>query len=487
MSDKINKSKILFSMLWKFLERSVTQGIQFLVQIVLARLLLPEDYGVLALVTIFILLSNVFIQSGFSTSLIQKKNIDDIDLSSVFYLSLFISSILYVVIFFTAPFLADFYENEQITVILRVLSVILFFGSVNSVQYAIISRNLIFKKLFLSSLGAVVASGTVGIIMAYYQFGVWALVVQQIVHQFMITFILWITVKWRPKLLFSIIRLKILFSYGWKLLTAELINNIYNEIRGLLIGKLYTPAMLGYYNRGQQFPLFFVNNINGTIQTIMLPVLSSHQDDVKRIKDMVRRFIVTSSFVMFPMMTGMAVVAEPLVRVLLTEKWLPAVPFLQIFCAFYALFPIHTANLQAINALGRSDIFLKLEIQKKVVGAIILLISLPFGVYALAWGAVVSGVFSSFINASPNLKLLEYSYKEQLRDVIPSLILSMIMGVSVYCIKFIGWSDEITLITQVLVGTFIYIGMSKLFKLESYSYLNQVIVGILRNRKATVD
>lgn len=482
MSEKLSKSRVLFSMLWKFMERSITQGIQFIVQIVLARLLLPEDYGVLALVTIFIILANVFIQSGFNTALIQRKNIDEIDLSSVFYITLFISGLLYLIIFLTAPFVADFYNNEQLTVILRVLSIILFFGAVNSVQYAIISRNMLFKRLFFSSLGAVVVSGTIGIIMAYEQYGVWALVVQQIVNQFMITIILWFTVKWRPSILFSINRVKILFSFGWKLLAAELINNLYYEIRGLLIGKLYTPAMLGFYNRGQQFPLFFVNNINGTIQTIMLPVLSSEQDDVKKIKNMMRRFIVTSSYVMFPMMTGMAVVAEPLVKVLLTEKWIPAVPFLQIFCAFYVLWPIHTANLQAINALGRSDIFLKLEIYKKIVGTIILLISLPFGIYALAWGVVVSGIFSSIINASPNSKMLDYSYREQCKDIFPALVLSTVMGILIYFIKYIGLSDQITLFTQVLTGFLIYIGLSKFLKIESYNYLVETIKGITKNK-----
>ena len=335
------------------MERGGTQGIQFIVQIVLARLLLPEDFGLIAIVTIFILLANVFVQSGFNTALIQKKDADDEDFSSVFYLSLFVAGLLYVVLFLTSPFISVFYRSPQLILILRVLSVTLFFGAFNSIQNAYVARNMMFKKLFFSSLGAIIISGTVGIATAYLGWGVWALVAQQLTNQLAVTLILWFTVKWRPKLLFSIEKVKVLFSFGWKLLASSLINTLYMEIRSLIIGKIYIPAMLGFYDRGQQIPKVIVSNIDGAIQSVMLPALASQQDDKKRVKAMMRRAIMTSSFIMFPMMVGLAVVAEPVVKIILTDKWLPAVPFLQIFCASYSLWPIHTANLQAINALGR--------------------------------------------------------------------------------------------------------------------------------------
>jgi O-antigen/teichoic acid export membrane protein len=332
-------------------------------------------------------------------------------------------------------------------------------------------------------LGAIIVSGTIGIILAYQGFGVWALVAQQLTNQLMITIILWFTVKWRPKLIFSFERVKKLFSYGWKILVSSLIDAFYINLRSLIIGKLYNPAMLGYYNRGDQFPQVIVSNINGSIQSVMLPALASQQDNKQRVKNMVRRSIVTSSFILFPMMAGLAVIAEPLVKILLTDKWLSCVPFLQISCAVYALWPIHTANLQAINALGRSDIFLKLEIVKKIIGLAILGVSIFYGVYAIAIGMLISGILSAFINAYPNLKLLDYSYKEQWKDIMPSLLLSLIMGVVVYNFKWFHMASWLTLIIQVCAGTIIYIVMAKILKLECYTYLIKALRDIFIARK----
>lgn len=483
MGSKNTKSKVISSLLWKLLERSGTQGIQFIVQIVLARILLPTDYGTIALIAIFITIANVFVQSGFNTALIQKKDASEQDFSSVFYLSLFIATLLYVVIFFTAPYIARFYKILELTSVLRILSITLFFGAFNSIQNAVIARRMQFKKLFFSSLGSIILSGITGIILAYAGLGVWALVAQQLVNQLSITVILWFTVKWRPKLIFSFERIKELFSYGWKLLVSSLIDTLYMNLRSLIVGKIYSPSMLGYYNRGDQFPQLIVSNINGSIQSVMLPTLSSEQDDKQKVKELVRRSIVTSSFLLFPMMIGLAVVGEPLIKIILTDKWLPCVPFMQIFCLSYALWPIHTANLQAINALGRSDIFLKLEIIKKTMGIVILVISMFFGVYAIAIGTLVSGIISTFINSHPNLKLLNYSYKEQIKDIMPSLLISIIMGVIVYSILFLNLSSYITLLIQVLVGVIVYIGLAKLFKLECFIYLVNTIKGILKKRK----
>lgn len=465
------KSKIIVNLFWKLMERGGTQGIQFIVQIVLARLLLPEDYGIIALVLVFIAIANVFVQSGLNTALIQKKEADEADFSSVFYLSLFIACLIYIILFFTAPFIAKFYEEPALVPVFRVLSITLFFGAFNSIQNAVIARRMQFKKLFFSSTGAILVSGTVGIYMAYTGFGVWALVGQQISNQLLITLILWFTVKWRPRLLFSVGRVKSLFAFGWKILAASLIDTVYRNLRNLIIGKMYNAQMLGFYNRGEQFPALLITNIDGSIQSVLFPVLASEQDNRSRVKDVMRRAIVTSSFVIFPMMVGLAVTAEPLVKLLLTDKWLPCVPFLQIFCAGYALWPIHTANLQAINALGRSDIFLKLEIIKKIVGLIILGITVFYGVYAIALGTVIGGIISSFINAYPNKQLLDYSYIEQWNDIMPSLLLSLVMGAVVYSFKWLGMSIWITLIIQICVGVILYVGMAWIFKLECFSYL----------------
>ena len=483
MGNEVNKSKVLFSLFWKLMERGGTQGIQFIVQIVLARLLVPNDYGIIALIAIFINIANVFVQSGFNIALIQKKEVNEVDFSSVFYLSLFVAGLLYSILFITAPLIAAFYHISQLIYVLRVLSITLFFGAFNSIQNAVIARNMQFKKLFFSSLGAIVISGIVGITMAYEGFGVWALVGQQLTNQLLITVILWFIVQWRPKLTISFKRLKGLFSFGWKLLVSALIDTLYMNLQSLIIGKMYKPEMLGFYNRGDQFPQVIVSNINGSIQSVMLPTLASAQDNRPRVKSMVRRSIITSSFLLFPMMVGLAVIAEPLVIILLTEKWLPCVPFLQIFCASYALWPIHTANLQAINALGRSDIFLKLEIIKKIVGITILGVSIFYGVYAIALGTLISGIISTFINAYPNLKLLNYSYKEQWKDIMPSLLLALVMGAVIYNFRWFSMTAGLTLIIQVCVGCIIYFGMAKVLKLECFMYLLATGENIFKSRK----
>lgn len=412
-----------------------------------------------------------------------KKDADETDFSSIFYLSLAIASLLYVILFYAAPLIASFYSSPEITKLLRVLSITLFLGAVNSIQNAVIARKMQFKKLFFSSIGAVLVSGTVAIVLARAGFGVWVLVAQELSSKLMITVILWFTVKWRPRLLFSFERVKGLYSYGWKLMVSSLLDNIYNNLQSLIIGKLYNPAVLGFYSRGDAFPQIIVMNINGSIQSVMLPALASEQENKQKVKGMVRRSIVTSSFVVFPLLAGLAVTAEPLVRLILTDKWLPCVPFLQIFCASYALWPIHTANLQAINALGRSDIFLKLEIIKKTLGLSILGIAVFHGAYAMAVGTLIGGIISTFINAHPNLRLLDYSYTEQVKDIMPSLLLSLVMAGIVYNIRWLHMSDAALLAIQVCAGAAFYIGLAKLMKLECYIYLLTTIKDILKRRK----
>ena len=475
MSNKLSL-KIFSSLIWKFLERGGTQGIQFIIQIFLARLLSPNDYGVIALITVFIALANVFVQSGFNTALIQKQNVDEKDFSSVFYISLLVAGILYILLFFSAPLIASFYEIKELINIIRVLSITLFFGAFNSIQNVIISRRMDFKKLFYSSLGAVIISGIIGVIFAYKGFGVWALVFQQLINQISICIILFFTVKWYPRLLFSFERLKLLFSFGGKLLCSALLDTGYREMTNLIVGKIYNPATLGYYNRGYQFPSLIVSNFNGSIQSVLFPALVSVQDNKFRIKELTRRAIVTSSYVIFPLMIGLGVIAESMIKLFLTEKWLPCVSFLRIFCLSFALWPIHTSNLQAINAMGRSDVFLKLEIIKKILGILIICFTVRYSPLIMAFGVLVSGILGSFINASPNKKLLNYGYLEQIRDILPSFLLSIIMGIFIYPIIFLKFSNIITIFLQVILGVTIYIILSYLLKLECFMYLLNIII-----------
>ncbi len=474
------RNNVVSSLVWKFLERIGTQGIQFVVSILLARLLLPSDYGVVTMILVFTAIANVFVQSGFSTSLIQKKDADELDFSSVFYISLAIATICYIILFFSAPFIADFYNMPEMTTILRVLSLTLFFGAVNSVQNARISRNMNFKKLFFSSLGAIIVSGVTGIALAYLGYGPWALVWQQLSNSIAITIILWFTSGWRPKLMLSIERVKSLFSYGWKILCSSLLDTIYRNLYNLVIGRFYSSDTLGNYNKGEQFPKLIAVNVDGAISSVMLPAYSKEQENKDKVKKMVRRSIVTSSLFLLPMMLGLAAVAETAVRVLLTNNWLGCVPYMQLLCIVYALYPIHTANLQSIKALGKSDYFLKLEVIKKILGIVVLIITVPFGVYVMTLGQVVVAIISTFINSFPNRKLLNYSYKEQIKDIVPPLGLSLIMFAIVYLMNFLNINIYLLLVIQIIVGAVIYFGLAYFFKLESFQYVIKLFLAKMK-------
>lgn len=473
-----NASNVVNNFLWRFLERCGAQGVTFIVSIVLARLLDPTVYGTVALVTVFTTIMQVFVDSGMGNALIQKKNADDLDFSSVFYFNIVICAIMYIIMFFSAPFIADFYNKPELVSIVRVLSLILIISGVKNVQQAYVSRNMLFKKFFFSTLGGTVGAAIIGIAMAYMGYGVWALVAQMLFNAIVDTCILWITVKWRPKKMFSLQRLKGLFSYGWKLLASSLLDTVYNDLRQLIIGKMYSSDDLAFYNQGKKFPNLIVTNINTSIDSVLLPTMSKEQDNSERVKQMTRRAIKTSTYLMMPIMIGFAVCAEPLVSLILTDKWLPCVPFLRIFCITYAFYPIHTANLNAVKAMGRSDLFLKLEIIKKIVGLISILITMWFGVMAMAYSLLVTSVLSQIINSWPNKKLLNYSYVDQLKDIFPQIGLTLIMAAIVYCVEFIGLGNIPTLIIQILIGIVIYVTGSKLFHIDSFEYILSTLKGM---------
>lgn len=474
--------KLISGLLWRYAERCGAQIIQFVVQIILARLLTPSDYGIIGLITVFISISLVFAQSGLGQALVQRKKIDNEEFSTVFYFSIVFSIILYVILFFCAPAIANFYNEPVLVNVVRVLGVTVIIGAANSVQQAYVQKTMQFKRFFWSTLGGTLASAVVGIYMACSGYGVWALVGQQISNQLVNTIVLWFTVKWRPILTFSVLKAKRLFSYGWKLLCSSLLDTIYNNIYSLIIGKFYSSADLGFYNRGKQFPVLIIQNINSAIDSVLFPVMAEAQDERKRLKSMVRRSIMTSTFLIFPAMAGLAAIAKPLTIILLTEKWLPAVPFIQFCCFTYAFWPVQTANLQAIKALGRSDIFLKLEILKKVVGILILVVTLPFGLYIMMIGRCIGTVISSIINAFPNKKLLGYSYIEQVKDMLPSFLLSLIMAAVVLAIDMINFNVFLKIAVQVVSGMAIYMSMAKVFKIECFEYILKTVHSFIKKR-----
>ena len=475
--------KVLFNFIWRFLERSGAQLVQFLVSIVLARVLMPKQYGIVALLTAFITILSIFIDSGLSSALIQKKDADDKDFSTVFYVNMALCAVLYILLFITAPFIAGLYNNPNMTLYLRVIGITLLIAGVKNVQTAYVSRNLIFKRFFFATLGGTVGAGILGIIMAYTGFGVWALIAQSLFNNAVDTLILWLTVKWRPKKFFSFSRLKGLFSYGWKLLVSSLIDTVYNNIRTLIIGGKYSSKELAFYDRGNQFPNVIVNNINLSIDSVLLPTMSKVQTDKEAVRSMTRRSIKISTFLIAPLLMGLAFTATPVIRLILTEKWLPAVFFLRIFCVTYMFYPIHTANLNAIKAVGRSDMFLKLEIIKKAVGITALLATLWISVEAMAYSLLFTTVASMIINSWPNRKLLNYSCFEQMKDIIPGILLAVIMGAIILPIQYIGLPDIVTLCIQIPLGAIIYILGAKLFKLDSFDYLWGIIKGLFKGKE----
>lgn len=479
----MNKNNVFSNLIWRFGERIGAKLISLVIQLVLARLLGPDVYGTVAIVLVFTTILQVFIESGFGTALIQKKDADDLDFSTVFFFNITVCAILYILLFACAPLISKIYSNEELVPIIRVVGLVLLISGVKNIQQAYVSRNMLFKRFFFATLGGTLAGGIVGIIMAFNGFGIWAYVTQYLLSEAINTVILWITVNWRPRLQFSIERLGGLFSYGWKLLVASLLNTISDKIRPLIIGYRYSSADLSFYDRGMVFPNLITENVNASIDSVLLPVLSQRQDSIENVRNMTQRAIQLSSYIMWPLMVGMCVCAEPFVRLVLGPDWLPCVPFIQILCFYYALWPIHTANLNAIKAVGRSDLFLKLEIVKKAVDLATVVVTMFISVKAMAVGLLVEGILCQAVNAIPNTKLIGYRYKDQLMDILPSVLAAFVMGLAAWAVRLLSLSDILTLLLQVAVGGAVYLAVSYLFKLESFLYALEIAKGYLKGKK----
>lgn len=482
MEEQTGK-KVIGGFAWKLAERLTAQIVTFGVSVVLARLLTPEHFGAVSLIMVFITLANVFVSNGFGNSLIQKKDADSLDFSSVFYFNMLFSAVVYIVIFLFAPAIANFYGMQELCPAIRVLAIRIPVAGINSVQHAYVSRNFQFRKFFFSTLGGTVVSAVVGVILAYCGCGIWALVAQYLTNTVTDTIVLWFTVKWRPRLEYSHRRMLLLFRYGWKLMIAGFLDTGYTQLRSLVIGKMYSSADLAYYNNGDKIPSLIATNINSSISSVLFPVLSKEQDKPELVREHTRKSIRIMSYILWPIMLGVVACAEPLVRILLTEKWLPAVPYLQIACFVYGLWPIHTANLEAMKAIGRSDLFLKLEIIKKTIGIIVLIAVMRFGVFAIAVSAIFTGISSTVINSYPNRKILKYSYWEQVKDFGPSFLLSSGMSLLVYCISFFIKNDYVLLVAQISAGICIYVLGSLLFKMDSLKYLLKYVKALFMKMK----
>ena len=476
------RKKVLNNFIWRFLERCGAQGVSMIVSIILARLLEPEVYGTLALVTVISSILQVFVDCGLSGGLVQKKDADDLDFSSVFYFNLLACLVIYGVVFILSPYIALYYRRPDLTKVIRVLSLTVIIAGVKNVQHAYVARNMIFKRFFFATLAGTIGAAVIGIWMAYRGYGVWALVAQHLFNTLLDTIVLWFTVKWRPKLLFSWERLSKLLGYGWKLLAASLLDRVYGRLRTLIIGKRYTDADLAFYNKGGLFPGTAVDNMNIAITSILLPSLAQQQDSPARVREMMRRSVKVNTYIVMPMMAGLAACAVPLVRIFLTEKWLPSVFYMRIFCFSYAFYPLHFINLNAVKALGRSDMYLKAEIAKKIVGLAAIAVSMWISVEAMAYTLIITAFTGLWINSSPNKKLLDYGFFEQLRDILPQTLLSLVMGAIVAALSFTPMADGLLLAVQIVSGIAFYIIGSVLLKIDSFGYVLDMAKSYLKKR-----
>lgn len=482
---KKNNQGVLSNLSWKFAERITAQLVTLAVSIILARILEPSHYGVIAIVMIFITLANVFVSDGFGSALIQKKDADALDYSSVLFFNTAFSVVLYFILFFTAPYISSFYGDgyEGLTLVLRVLSLRIIVSSINSVQQAYVSKNMMFRKFFWSTLFGTLISAIVGIIMAYKGFGVWALVAQYLTNTTVDTIVLFLTLRKMPILSFSFSRLKGMLKFGSQILGTSLLITGYQEIRAIIIGKIYSASDLAFYDRGKQFPNLIVTNINSSIGAVLFPKMANEQDSLEKVKNTTRNSIRFSAYIMSPMMFGLAAIAESFVKLILTDKWLPCVPFLQVFCIVFLFQPIHTANMQAIKAVGRGDVQLKLEIFKKSIELLSLIIVMRISVIAIVISMAVLTTFYTFVNAFPNKRILNYSFKEQLMDILPSLGMSLLMFICVWALDLIPIESVIVkLLLQVSVGAGIYLGLSVATKNQQFKHL----LSLVRGKKTTL-
>lgn len=479
----MDNSKIVNNVFWKFAERISAQVVSLIVSIILARILMPEEYGVIALVMVFITIANVFVTAGIPSALIQKKDADDLDFSSVFYFNFVLSLVIYLILFFVSPVIADFYESSQLNLIIRILGIRIIVASVNSVQHAYVSRKMIFKKYFLSTFFGTVISAIAGIIMAYTGCGVWALVAQYMINTIVDTIVLFFTISWKPKLMFSLKRTIKLFKFGWKILVQSLLDALSIQLRSLIVGKVYTKSDLGYYTKGQQFPSLIITNINASISSVLFPAVSNIQNDTLKVKELLRKAIRLSSFIIFPMLTGLAIVAEPFISIVLTDKWLDCVPFLQLFCLTSAISVEIIMRHQALTGIGKSNVFLIEGILYDVFSIVVLLLMFKINVFAIALVDLIGVVFMLIIVVITSKIYNKYPVKEQFLDFIPIFLGCVAFAVPVWFMNYINISNYIKITIQIVTGVTIYFAYSYFIKSPELLYVSGYLKNIFKRKK----
>ena len=475
MEQNSLRNSVLGGFFWKFCERFLNQGITFIVSLILARLLAPEDYGIVAIVMVFINLASVFINSGFSSALIQKKDAEDVDFSTMFFCSLACAAVLYLILFLAAPLVAKIYKNPILTRILRVYALNIPMSVCQSIQNAYISRHMLFRKTFINSAINAVVCGAVGIGLALAGFGVWALVCQSIAGTIANTVVLFFLIPWRPRLEFSRKSAKSMLGFGSRVLAADLSATFFAEVRSLVVGAVYSTADLAYYNKGQQIPHLITNNLSGIMGSVMFPAVANYSDDLQQVKMITRRGLRVLAYVLVPCMFGLAAVMEPLILFLFTDKWALSIPFGQILSIDTCIAVFELYYVQILKSIGRSEVVLKLEIMKKPVYLLMLIIGVSINVTALAVAMLVFDILALALDIWHIKKYVPYSIPEQLGDMLPAMGVGVLMAAAVFLVPSFG-SLLLTLVVKTAAGAAVYVLGSVVFRLEAFQYLKNILM-----------
>lgn len=472
------RKQALSGMIWTYFQQFGSQLISFVVSIVLARLLLPEEFGLIGMISIFMGVGTVLFQSGLTSSLIRTNGLTQDDYSTVFYFNFAASIVIYGILFCTAPLISDFYKQPDLIAITRVYGLTFILSAFGTVQNTILTKELKFKKQAIISLPALIISSLTGLIMAYLDYGVWSLVASALINSFVTSLFLWASSDWYPKLIFSSEKFRQHFHYGYKLTLSGILDIIFTNIYQIIIGRFYSPAQVGYYTRANSLMMLPVGNVSGALNRVVFPLFSKVQDDIPRFRNAYKQVMQIVLFIITPIIVLMAFLAQPLIIFLFTEKWLSVVPIFQIICFTGVLYPIHKYNLLVLQVKGRSDLFLQLEIVKKIMLSVILVIAFFYGFYALLWGQLLFSILALLINTHYAGRMLEYSMIQQLKDIVPIFLFASITGVAVYFVQ--KALLDYTVLTQLLVGglsgSLIYFLVAYMFKFQSIQDIKNLII-----------
>lgn len=482
MQQESLKNKTIKGVGWSAADAFLGQGVTFIIGLVLARLLSPDEYGLIGICLIFTTVLNGIVDSGFSNALIRKKEVTDEDYNTMFITNMAISIVLYVLLFISAPLVSDFFHREELTALVRATGLVLFFNALSITQVTILTKRIDFKTKTKASFVSAIISGGIGIVMAYMEFGVWALVAQQLSKQLFYTICLWFLNKWCPKFTFYKKSFKYMWGFGWKLLASGILNNVWNQLYQVVIGRCYTSATLGHYTRANEYASIFSSNLTTIVQRVSFPALAEIQDDKERMVQGYRKVIKVTMFVTAICMISLGAVSEPIVYTLIGTKWHEAATYLPLICISMSLYPLHAINLNILQVLGRSDIFLYLEIFKKIVGLLPLVIGIFYGIYYMLLASILTGIISLYLNTWYTGKTLSYTFVKQIRDIAPSYFTALVIAVAVYFLKFLMLPCYVVLVLQIIVGIIVGLSISELLKFEEYIELKSIVIKMIKRK-----